>query len=84
MFDFYPETREILLALYDADIPIALASSTWAPRLLDVVDHFNEIEDVRLLEPSKWTQTEHWEILCLINSSLPAKSSPILPILRET
>lgn len=40
MFDFYPETREILLALYDADIPIALASSTWSPGLLDVLHHY--------------------------------------------
>lgn len=34
-FDFFPEVREILLALYEADIPIALASSTWAPKLYD-------------------------------------------------
>ena len=34
-FDFFPEVREILLALYEAEIPIALASSTWAPKLYD-------------------------------------------------
>ncbi|KAK8817939.1 hypothetical protein WA577_005299, partial [Blastocystis sp. JDR] len=33
VFDFYPDVREILLALHEAEIPIALASSTWAPEL---------------------------------------------------
>ena len=33
MFDFYPDVREILLALHEAEIPIALASSTWTPEL---------------------------------------------------
>ena len=33
VFDFFPDVREILLALHEAGIPIALASSTWAPSL---------------------------------------------------
>ena len=32
-FDFYEDIREILIALHDAEIPIALASSTWDPSL---------------------------------------------------
>ena len=32
-FDFFEDIREILIALHDAEIPIALASSTWDPSL---------------------------------------------------
>ena len=39
-FDFFPDVREILLALHEAEIPIALASSTWAPELFRLSTDF--------------------------------------------
>ena len=39
-FDFFPDVREILLVLHEAEIPIALASSTWAPELFRLSTDF--------------------------------------------
>ena len=44
-FDFYPEVREILLALHEAEIPIALASSTWTPKLFLFFSSLSYLED---------------------------------------
>ncbi|KAK8806814.1 hypothetical protein WA588_005614, partial [Blastocystis sp. NMH] len=68
-FDFYPDVREILLALHEADIPIALASSTWTPSLgqtiIDtiLVDKNHTLGDIvsyrELITCQKFTHFEH-------------------------
>ena len=56
-FDFYEDVREILIALHDAEIPIALASSTWDPSLYKQVDHLI-IEERRLSKQFVSTRNE--------------------------
>ncbi|KAK8792215.1 magnesium-dependent phosphatase 1 [Blastocystis sp. subtype 4] len=49
VFDFFPDVREILLALHEAGIPIALASSTWAPSLGQKIIDLIKVDEHRTL-----------------------------------